>query len=356
AITAGAPALLVVALTGLPILVACTITALAFAASAAWELRRRWHDALDAALVLDRVLDAKDRFSSALQFARTEDPPSLHRLQIKEAGAFLDGIASIPKPPRPAYRAGRYATAAIVALGLTVPVAYLGPELAAWVRGEEDPSEREEPRTAEEIAAAAESVRARPESDPDRRLDAEINALEHELAEQRRRAQDNRATAIREAAELLERAAGIEPESEQGTSEETAESTEPAPVPRSVDADPPEWASRQLAESWERAREAMREWRESASDPASDPHRTAQLQQEAQRRQMEALSLARQERSWQTSRSEEERAQEQRLREQRRSDSETTADRLDRSVELLDRALERLHRSDDSPGLPPPEV
>ncbi len=99
AITAGAPALLVVALTGLPILVACTITALAFAASAAWELRRRWHDALDAALVLDRVLDAKDRFSSALQFARTEDPPSLHRLQIKEAGAFLDGIASIPKPP-----------------------------------------------------------------------------------------------------------------------------------------------------------------------------------------------------------------------------------------------------------------
>src|SRR5690606_11230331 len=154
----------------------------------------------------------------------------------------------------------------------------------------------------------------------------------------------------------LERAAGIEPESEQGTSEETAESTEPAPVPRSVDADPPEWASRQLAESWERAREAMREWRESASDPASDPHRTAQLQQEAQRRQMEALSLARQERSWQTSRSEEERAQEQRLREQWRSDSETSADRLERSVERLDRALERLHRSDDSPGLPPPEV
>src|SRR5690606_1054344 len=105
---------------------------------AAYEARRRWSDSLDAALALDRLLDAKDRFSSAWQFAQSDDPPNLHRLQIKEAGTFLADAGAIPRPPRPASRVGRYATAAVVALGVSIPAGYLVPELVAWLASGEE--------------------------------------------------------------------------------------------------------------------------------------------------------------------------------------------------------------------------
>lgn len=362
AVAAGTAAVVLLAFASLPLLGAGLVACAAWALAAGWEVRRRWNDALDAALVLDRVLASKDRFSTALQFAGAAQQSKLQQLQIREAGTFLESIAAIPKAPRPAYRAGRYATVAVAALGIAVPIVLVGPELAASMREKDEPSRREAPRSAEEIAAAADALRARLRDDPDRRLDAEINALEHELADQRRRSMEDRATAIREAAEMLERAAGMDDETDAGAHDARASGAEAqsAPtgseLPRSVDEAPPETASRRLLDAWERARATMQAWREAASSPNQDPNRTAQLQQEAQQRQMEALRIARQEANWHASRSEEERAEERRLIEQRRAESETAGDRLQRSVERLDRALERLHSHDAREGLPPPEV
>ncbi|HBQ16983.1 MAG TPA: hypothetical protein DEF51_39565, partial [Myxococcales bacterium] len=359
ALAVGAPVALALSIAGVDLVWAAAAAGLALALVAGWEIRQRWADALDAAMVLDGVLDAKDRFATALQLSGAADVPKLHRLQIRSAETFLADAGAIPKAPRPAFHVGRYAAAAVIALGLAVPIAYVWPELAAWVAGDEGPIQQEDPRTPEEIAAAAEALRQRLAENPDRRLDAEINALEHELAEQRARAMDQRTDAIREAAEILERAAGIDPDAEDregGEAGDEQASAEERPLPTSVDQEPPETASRRLMDQWNEAREAMERWREAARRPEADPFQTAQLQHEAQRAQMEALQLARQERSWEQAQTEEQREAQRRQREQREAESETPADRLSESVDRLDRALARLHRDDDSPDVPPPAV
>src|SRR5688572_10879365 len=62
------------------------------------ELRRRL-DTLDAALLLDRLLKSHDRFSTAYQFSRLEEPAPLERLQIKEALEYLEAKGAAPKVP-----------------------------------------------------------------------------------------------------------------------------------------------------------------------------------------------------------------------------------------------------------------
>ncbi|MBN8611567.1 MAG: hypothetical protein J0L92_13325, partial [Deltaproteobacteria bacterium] len=127
----------------------------------AMQFRGRRLDPVRAARVLDRMIDAKDRLASAVQFAATAKGASetspLHRLQMKEAAEFLAAVPSIPEPPRPIARAPRWVAAGVFAMAATVPLAYAWPELSRAVA--ESLGEEPEPRTAEEIADEAEALR-----------------------------------------------------------------------------------------------------------------------------------------------------------------------------------------------------
>ena len=177
-----------------------------------------------------------------------------------------------------------------------------------------------------------------------------------------------RPSGLEEAASILEAAAGIDPEDGRDTEsapggegdpeegEGQGENAETPPVPTSVDQEPPDTASRRLADQWREAREAMERWREAARDPDADPFRTAQLQREAQEQQQEALRTARQEASWQANRTEAEREAERQLLERGREEAQTPADRMREAAERMDRALARMHRDDQNPDLPGAET
>ena len=140
---------------------AAALGAVAGTAFGAWQLRSRRLDVVRAARVLDRMLDAKDRLASAVQFAASakgEEVPALHRLQMKQAAEFLASVPSIPEPPRPIARSPRWVAAGVFAVAATVPLAYAWPELSRAVA--ESLGQEPEPRTAEEIAQKRREARS----------------------------------------------------------------------------------------------------------------------------------------------------------------------------------------------------
>ncbi|MFN7698237.1 MAG: hypothetical protein ACK5U8_10095, partial [Deltaproteobacteria bacterium] len=225
---------------------AWTLGAVAGLAFGGWQLRSRRLDPVRAARVLDRMLEGKDRFASAIQFAaeaKGAEVPTLHRLQMKEAAEHLASVASVPEPPRPIARAPRWLAGGVFAVAATVPLALVWPELRRAVA--ESLGQEPEPRTAEEIAQEADALRRSLEEDPERRVDAEINRLEHELDRARTQAAHTRAAAIEEAAQALEGALGIAAPSEDTSGGEPSDGppSETLPEVRSVDGEPPPYAS-----------------------------------------------------------------------------------------------------------------
>src|SRR5688500_5535566 len=77
-VACAAPVAFVLGAGGVPLAWAGVAAGAAFVFTIAYEARRRWHDTLDGALVLDKLLKSNDRFSTALQFSRNADPPNLH--------------------------------------------------------------------------------------------------------------------------------------------------------------------------------------------------------------------------------------------------------------------------------------
>src|SRR5262245_24268245 len=73
AATLAAPVAFVLGAAGVSMAWAGVAAGAGFVLAIAWEIKKRWHDTLDAALVLDKLLDGKDRFSTALQFSRASD-------------------------------------------------------------------------------------------------------------------------------------------------------------------------------------------------------------------------------------------------------------------------------------------
>nr|MDQ3037597.1 hypothetical protein [Myxococcota bacterium] len=260
AIAVGVPAAVVLDLTGGPAIAAPLVSGVVGVAVAIVEARKRRIDRVRAAMVLDRLLDAKDRFASAASFAAVEDPPALHRLQIKQAAEFLEE-QTVPDAPRPRSRAPRWMVAALVATGVFVPLHVAWPSMIAALR--DAAGIEEEPRTAEEIADEAEALRRALERDPTRRVDQEINELEHELERQRERAQRSRAEALARAADAIERAMGRSPDAalDANPSEGAEAQAEATPSVQSVDGAPPEDASERLREAWEAAQAAREAWR-----------------------------------------------------------------------------------------------
>jgi hypothetical protein len=309
AIAVGLPLALGLDLAGGPLAAAGVVAGLVGLGVAVREFRRRRLDGVRAAMVLDRLLGAKDRFASAVQFAAAEDPPPLHRLQIREASEFLDAWlaneGALPQAPRPRFRAPRFLVAALVTTGLAVPLHAAWFSIVDAVR--EIARHDEPPGTTEEIADQAEALRRRLDHDSTRRIDREINMLEHAFERAREREQRNRAEAVRRAAEAIERAAGIAPPVEEnagaGASSETPRRTAPGHDEiQDVSGAPPEQASQRLREAWAAAQRAQEAWRQTASRPESAPEEVARLQAAAQRALMEALRIAAQERSWRQAR------------------------------------------------------
>lgn len=194
------------------------ITVGALVVAKVWWARRP--DAFTAAATLDHVLDARDRFLSALYFASLSEREEAHALQLAEAEAFLAAHPSVPSPARPALCAHRF-----VAFGVLVVLASFA--LRPVLRVVSQWAERRvafatpppAPDTPQALAARAAALREALRDAPGRRIDAEINALERALAEQTARTMARRAEAIERAAAAMERA----------RAEELSASTAPSP-------------------------------------------------------------------------------------------------------------------------------
>lgn len=206
------------------------------------EAKVRWVDAFGAASTLDTLLQAKDRFVSALHFSASAKQSSVHALQIMEASEFLQRSGPTPAPPRPRMRFHRFAVAAaLVGLAsLAVPVA--GNAVARWVghhRAFARPPAAAE--TPEAIAARAAALREALRDSPNRRIDAEINALDRALTAQAARVAQQRAQAIERAASVLDRARVAEPTTA------TADPNAAGPTAANQPAVPPEVRAAQQA-------------------------------------------------------------------------------------------------------------
>ncbi len=186
--------------------------AVATVAVGAREAKARWVNAFGAASSLDQLLHAKDRFVSALHFSTTHDRSPIHALQIMEASEFLDRSGPTPTPPRPGMRFPRYVVGALLIALASLAVPQVGNALARFVghqRAFARPPHGAE--TPEAIAARAAALREALRDSPNRRIDAEINALDRALTAQAARAAVQRAQAIERAANAIERARVAEP-------------------------------------------------------------------------------------------------------------------------------------------------
>lgn len=200
---------------------------------AGWDLRRRRLDRRAAARILDHLTQAHDRFASAVQFGSKDAPSALERLQMRQADVFLAELPAKPEIPRPLFRAPRYYAAAAMAAGVAIPLALAWPSILQAIR--DFRGTPEEPRSPEEIAEEAAAIRRALAHAPDRRVDAEINRLEHELDAARDRAARTRAAAFNRAAEAIERAAGLAaPETPSSATGEGEAESEHAASPRRV--------------------------------------------------------------------------------------------------------------------------
>ncbi len=344
----GIPATLVLDLAGGPLIAGAALGACAGVGVAFAEFRTRRLDRLRAAMVLDRLLDGKDRFASAVSFASQGTSSTLHVAQRTEAGVFLARKGSVPEAPRPSARAPRYWVLAALATGFFVPFHAVWPAMIAALR--EAAGIEEEPRSLEEIAEEAEVLRRALAQDPTRRVDREINRLEHELERERGRTERARAEALERAAAAIERAMGRTPEAPSQADTAADEGTAEQNAMQSVEGAAPEGASDRLRDAWEQAQAAREAWQQAARSESATSEEVARLQSEAQRAQMEALELADQERSWRQARGET--SEPEGGDEPQRSEEEQLTNAIDR----LDQALAELDRTDDEDRVPSAEV
>ncbi len=344
----GIPATLVLDLAGGPLIAGAALGACAGVGVAFAEFRTRRLDRLRAAMVLDRLLDGKDRFASAVSFASQGTSSTLHVAQRTEAGVFLARKGSVPEAPRPSARAPRYWVLAALATGFFVPFHAVWPAMIAALR--EAAGIEEEPRSLEEIAEEAEVLRRALAQDPTRRVDREINRLEHELERERGRTERARAEALERAAAAIERAMGRTPEAPSQADTAADEGTAEQNAMQSVEGAAPEGASDRLRDAWEQAQAAREAWQQAARSESATSEEVARLQSEAQRAQMEALELADQERSWRQARGET--SEPEGGDEPQRSEEEQLTNAIDR----LDQALAELDPTDDEDRVPSAEV
>lgn len=99
---------------------------------AACECWTRRPDAFAAAAALDRALDARDRFLSALHFAVLPARDEAHELQRREVSSFLAERHPIPAPARPSLRAHRVAAVSALAVLASLAAHPVARALSRW--------------------------------------------------------------------------------------------------------------------------------------------------------------------------------------------------------------------------------
>ncbi|MEI8258865.1 MAG: hypothetical protein WCJ30_24615, partial [Deltaproteobacteria bacterium] len=340
---------------------------------AARESRSRWVDAFGAASMLDRLLDAKDRFVSALHFAVATDSSPLHALQIEEAASFLDGFDHTPSPPRPSMRFPRFVlVAAVIALASlaspfvrTAFARWVGHHSAAAVAAHADDSPQA-------IAARAAALREALRDSPNRRIDAEINALDRALTEQTARAEAERAHAIERAAAALETAhaedvAASQPGANNGSTRETPSAHADSPETQAAraalalaqSAREQSAASQAALQNELHRAEASLVAAQHTQDAAAEARVRAELdrlltqleQLQAQRDAASRQELAAQE-ALRDAQQRDTAALAQTEPGRRTADAERAAPTLDEAVRRLDRALQSIERTDHSAAVP----